>query len=141
MTTPYDTRAQFQNFRQSVIEAVEDYAHSRPWRGTLYEQQFKISQLYDTLAAAHGVDRPRLLFGGYSDPDTTRSCYIPALKTIVLRGPRVSVVTALHEFAHHLGMGEEGARAYSIELFRRCFPNSFARCVTDGHVLRARQTI
>ena len=48
---------------------------------------------------------------------------------------RLSVVTFLHEFGHALGYGERGACRWSINLFRRCFPRSFARCRQAGHTL------
>jgi len=127
-------------FSTETLQVVREYAASRPWRGTRLEQRQKVRRLYAGLTRAHGVTSLRIVFGGQTDCDSTRSCYLPRFHTVVLRGPRISVVTALHEFGHHLGLDEHGACAYSLQLFRQCFPKSFARCVPDGHMLRARRT-
>jgi hypothetical protein len=44
-------------------------------------------------------------------------------------------VTFLHEFAHARGFDERQACRWSINLFRRCFPRSFASCRQVGHTL------
>ena len=53
---------------------------------------------------------------------------------------RLSVVTYLHEFAHAMGRDERGACRWSLNLFRRVFPEQFARLRTDGHTVRNRET-
>ena len=55
---------------------------------------------------------------------------------ITMRG-RLSVVTYLHEFAHALGRGERGACRWSLNLFRRVFPEQCARLRADGHTVRS----
>ena len=45
------------------------------------------------------------------------------------------MLTYLHEFAHARGYDERGACRWSLNLFRRCFPRSFARCRPVGHTL------
>jgi hypothetical protein len=62
------------------------------------------------------------------------SNYRPACHTITLTG-KLSVLTYLHEFAHARGADERQACRWSINLFRRCFPRSFARCRAVGHTL------
>ena len=47
----------------------------------------------------------------------------------------LSVLAYLHEFAHARGADERQACHWSINLFRRCFPRSFARCRAVGHTL------
>lgn len=62
--------------------------------------------------------------------------YNPAASTIVLNADRLSVVTALHEFGHHLyGVSELKACRWSIHLFRRTFRRTFERATFDRHVL------
>ncbi len=109
------------------------FARSKPWQGTHQQRARKFARLNRALAEAYGIDTPRLTI--YSDR-AGRDCYIPALHTICL-GSRMSVVTYLHEFAHARGMDERQACRWSINLFRRCFPRSFARCDTRGHMLVA----
>jgi hypothetical protein len=58
---------------------------------------------------------------------------------ITMRG-KLSVVTFLHEFAHALGRDERGACRWSINLFRRAFPEQYARLQADGHTLRTANT-
>lgn len=123
-------------FRRAVLRAVREFAHSKPWQGSHDERQAKFRSLNVSLAEACGVSIPQLILDGGNDRDSGRSCYIPDLKIIILRG-RLSVVTYLHEFAHHLfGPDERMACRWSINLFRRCFPRSFGRCRFEGHVLR-----
>ena len=68
--------------------------------------------------------------------DSGSSCYSPATDTIILRG-RLSVVSFLHEWGHHLfGRSEYKASGWSLNLFRRIFPRSWARLRFDGHMVR-----
>lgn len=62
--------------------------------------------------------------------------YDPARQTIVLDPDRGSLVTTLHEFAHHLfGRSELTACRWSIWLFRQAFQRSYDRCTFRGHLL------
>jgi hypothetical protein len=124
-------------FRPAVLRAVRAYAKSKPWRGTLEERRQKIRTLYAALAAAYGIPTPTLVFGDNGDGDSGRSCAIPAMRTVVLRG-KTSAITALHEFAHLLGKDEHGACRWSLNLFRRCFPRSWSRLTFEGHMMRKR---
>ena len=60
--------------------------------------------------------------------------YTPATHEIRLIG-KLSVVTYLHEFAHARGADERQAVAWSVNLFARLFPRSFARLDQHGHTL------
>jgi hypothetical protein len=125
-------------YKPAVIRAVRRFAKMKPWRGTIEERQEKFRWLNRALAEAYGVEEPQLVFGTDESRDSGSSCYLPGLRTIILRG-RLSVVSYLHEFAHFLyGRSERTACAWSVNLFRRAFPKSFARCRSDGHMLRAR---
>jgi hypothetical protein len=123
-------------FKPAVLAAVRAYARSKPWRGTLEERRQKIRALYTALAAAYGIPTPRVVFGDNGEGDSGRSCAIPAMGVVVLRGKNSSV-TCLHEFAHCLyGPSERQACRWSLNLFRRCFPKSWARLRFDGHMAR-----
>lgn len=122
-------------FDPKVLRSVKRFAQSRPWGGSLSERQAKFQQLHADLAMAFGVPPPRLILAQPDASDSSRSCYIPAIDTIIMRG--LSVVTFLHEWGHRLhGASEVSACRWSINLFRVCFPRSFARCRFDGHMLR-----
>jgi hypothetical protein len=120
-------------FNPAALRAVRALAHSKPWRGTLGRRRQKFRRCLAALSAAYGIPEPRLDFVG-GGGESFASHYEPARHRIVLWG-RLSVVTFLHEFAHARGADERRACRWSINLFRRCFPRSFARCRAVGHTL------
>lgn len=122
-------------FNRRALRAVRRFAHSRPWRGSLQERKRKFRRLNRRLARAYHRARPRLVFAGLTGEDSGTSSYAPASHTITIRG-RLSVVTFLHEFAHALRRDERQATKWSVNLFRRCFPRSYARCQHVEHTLR-----
>jgi hypothetical protein len=126
-------------FNAAALAAVKGFARTKPWRGTLAERRQKIVRLYDELSAAYSIEPPRLIFAADEIEDSTASRYSCLERTIILSGTP-SVVTALHEYAHHRGMNERDACRWSINLFRRVWPKTFARCRHDGHVLRSPMT-
>jgi hypothetical protein len=121
-------------FRHATVEAVMRFARSKPFRGTQDERKRKYAAVHEELCAVY-CKRTLLVFYVLDGGDSGASHYRPTDDMIVLCG-RLSVVTYLHEFAHALGRDERQAVRWSVNLFRRCFPRSFARCSTDGHVLR-----
>lgn len=126
-------------YKPAVLRAVRAFARSKPWRGTVPERQGKFRSLHAALAAAYGVPAPILVFETDDAVGSGASSYSPATDTIAVCG-RLSVVTFLHEWGHRLfGRSERKAVSWSINLFRRCFPKSFAHCGHDGHMLRARR--
>jgi hypothetical protein len=123
-------------FRPDVLRGVRAFARSRPWRGTIAERPAKFRALNRALAAAYEVAAPTLVFGGSDNEDSCHSCYIQALDTIFMRG-RLSVITYLHEWGHkRFGRSEIRACRWSVNLFARCFPKSFARLRSEGHMCR-----
>lgn len=123
-------------YKPAALRAVKDFARSKPWAGSLMERQEKFRVLNEALAAAYGFEAPKLVFGINETMDGGSGCYLPALRTIILKG-RLSVVTYLHEFAHFLyGGSERTACRWSLNLFRRCFPRSWARLRFEGHMVR-----
>ncbi len=123
-------------FRPDVLTAVRAFKASHPWRGSLDERHQKFRKLYADLSSAYGIDPPRLVFGNDHVSDSGRSAYLPKMRTVVLRG-KLSISTALHEYAHHLGKNERQACRWSLNLFKRVWPILFSRCRHEGHMLRA----
>jgi hypothetical protein len=75
-----------------------------------------------SLCQEYGLDpQSRLIFGSDHVSWSGKSCFIPAMGTIVLRG-RLSVVTYLHELAHARGMngGKRVAGRSSLQTERTC---------------------
>ena len=124
--------------RPTVVEAVKRFACSKPYRGRDDERKEKFIALHRDLCRIYRK-RTRLAFGVLDGGDSGSSFYRPSADVITLNA-RLSVVTYLHEFAHALGRDERGAVRWSVSLFRECFPRSFARCQTDGHMLRGRSS-
>lgn len=121
-------------FRPAALQAMRDFAHARPWSGTVEERQAKFCQLNRALAAAYQIAEPELAFEILDGGTSGRSHYIAATHRIVLVG-KLSVVSYLHEFGHARDYGERMACKWSINLFRRIFPRNFSRLVQVGHML------
>ena len=114
-------------FKPAALAAVRDLARAKPWRGTPDERLAKLRRCLLELSTAYGIEPPRLTVGAID-------CFIPAFQQIQLTA-RLSVVTFLHEFAHARGFDERQAVRWSVNLFRRCFPRSYARCRHVRHTL------
>ncbi len=68
------------------------------------------------------------------DPSTKSSYYNSKKETIVLNKP--SILTALHEFAHHIkGPSEKKACRWSVQLFKIVFYKSYKQLNWKGHML------
>ena len=116
--------------RQRTIALVQNW--KRQYRGSLRSRMSlcilvsRLANLYDRPCTVRFIDNPGET-GAYYDPSTA---------TITLNGARLSVVTTLHEFAHHLfGRSEVRACRWSVWLFRRTFRRSYRRLDWRGHML------
>jgi hypothetical protein len=68
--------------------------------------------------------------------DSYRYCYNPNTRTIFLDKNNPSILSTLHEYAHHLlGADELEACRYSVWLFKECFPQAFQKLEWKGHML------
>lgn len=121
-------------YQPEALHAVRRFARRQPWRGTVENREAKFEQLNCDLATAYGIAVPALNFQCIDGRSSGASHYIPTQHRIVLTG-KLSVVTYLHEFAHALGMDERDACKWSINLFKRCFPQQYGRLVHLGHML------
>jgi hypothetical protein len=116
------------------IAAVKRFAASKPYRGSTPERIEKFRTLIHEVCAAAGVKPPSVMFSIDEEQSSGGSFYCPALKQIVLVG-RPSVITTLHEVCHYLhGESEHVACAWSLRLFRDCFPRSWSRLKFSGHM-------
>jgi hypothetical protein len=122
-------------FKPECLRALREFRRSKAWQGTIKERKAKFLALHAKLCEVYGL-RTTLKFSQISEPEapTGNGCYIPAHNVIVLVG-KLSVVTYLHEFAHARGADERVAVSWSVGLFRRFFPRSYANCEHAGHVL------
>lgn len=122
-------------YRPAALRAVREFRRAKAWRGSVEERKAKFRTLNAALAAAYGIPEPSLACNVDESQSSGSSYYRPDTHSIALNG-RLSVVTFLHEFAHARGFDERQAVRWSVNLFRRVFPRSFARCRQVGHTLQ-----
>jgi hypothetical protein len=119
--------------RKDVVRFVFDW--KRAWTGRRRTRE-GLTALASGIASIYGksVDvrfTDGLASLGTASPDGA----------ITLDAGRGSVVTTLHELAHVLFPSEDRAAAelkacrWSVWLFKKTFPATFARCRFEGHVL------
>lgn len=119
-------------YKRGVIEAVKAYAEAGAWTGDRNARIAKMQVLLQCLSEVYNIPCPSLYYQRGTD---SNGVYNPSQHSITLI-KRLSVLTLLHEFAHALGKGERGACKWSINLFRRCFPEQYVKLSPDGHTLR-----
>jgi len=113
-----------QKFKPEVLKAVK-YWKKEWWKPTkndksIYFLLTRLSQLYNKPLCITNLP--------------TDSHYNHLTQTINLHN--TSVITALHEFAHHLfGSSELKACRWSVWLFKKTFPKSFSKLKWKGHML------
>jgi len=121
-------------FKPQTIQLTKDWKHhffTEQWKHLSSTEQFThIAQLVHALAKV--VYRKPL---SCVITNTAFACYNHITKTIHL-GPVPSIISALHELAHHLfGDNELVACRFSIHLFKKCFPKQFNTLEWQGHLL------
>lgn len=123
----------FQHLSQAAIEAVRETAADGLWRLPEYEGYLLLQRLADRLCEIYRLPPVRVEQADYE-------VYIPSRSIIGL--PRVSLVSFLHEFRHHMQTHgrqhypsvEVDARGWSISMFRRACPGSFKRAWRAGRI-------
>ena len=124
-------------FRPEVLRAVRAFRRAKPWRGTQQERIIKFARLHQQLCQIYRLPVELRFAIGDVESDSGHSHFNRAARKIVLSG-RLSVITYLHEFAHaRFGPSERKAVTWSLNLFRRTFPRSFARLQFEGHMARS----
>lgn len=118
-------------YKPAVLRALKAFRRDKAWRGTRLDRYAKICTLHNALCLIYDQQVSVQLAPWQG---VNWDCYIPHRRAIVLTN--CSVVTYLHEFGHVLGKDERQTCRWSINLFARIFPRSFARCRFVGHTLR-----
>lgn len=122
-------------YREATDKAITEFKESKPWQGDAKDMRKKIRKLNSSLAKAYGIERPQVVFVRRF---RCGSCYIPVGNLIIIEQEKTgkySVVVFLHEFGHALGKNEKETCRWSINLFRKHFPKSYAKLVPKGHLL------
>jgi hypothetical protein len=74
-------------------------------------------------------------------PEIRSCCYVPMTQTIYINDS-VSIISTMHEFAHHLfGADETKACKWSVWLFKKTFSKAFEQLVWKGHMLTKRNPL
>jgi hypothetical protein len=130
------------NFTPAIIEATKVYARAKPWRGDVGQRVEKLEAFHNALCAANEVkaelivetdtltDQPGASLSSLVRPSDREGIDY----AIVIKG-KLSVVTYLHLFALCMGYTPFDAMRFRVNLFKRCFPLSFAACERRGAFL------
>jgi hypothetical protein len=129
-------------FKPEVVEAVKAFRRAKPWRGSPQERQAKFTQFNADLARAIGIAAPTLAFNDLDPMVDPQTLVFPSemsrcdrrTKTIYLIG-KLSVVTYLHLFMALTGANIRTRFEWSLNLFARFFPISYASCRHVGPFL------
>jgi hypothetical protein len=129
-----------------VLGAVKAFARCKPWQGTTEERQGKFQALSAELATVLGLPAPVLVFipfarmegeGGQVEAAGSRQSWRRGNRITLVGSP--SVVTFLCLFGTIVVGGNLRARRWGVNLFRRCFPRSWAGCEVNGAGLVVRR--
>jgi len=133
-------------YKPEVLRAMKVFRRSHPWRDdhaglsdALIELHVRLSHAYlgrDAGRLSLMVDEHRSFVPHFRllgpSPISTATQY----SGLISLNERMSLVSYLHEFAHAIfGPCERKACTWSLNLFRRIFPNSFGRLEHCGHVV------
>jgi hypothetical protein len=136
MKTEYPTKEEILETEVKFKEETLGIVHE--WKGQYYTNgKWKIT---DKNAALTELLKRISLF--YKKPvEITIADYEPSYSpdehTIYLNAERPSIVSSLHELAHHLkGNSELTACRWSVWLFKKTFPEAYEKLVWEGHMLR-----
>jgi len=110
-------------FQPAALAAVKALARSKPWTGTDAERLEKFNACAAALASAYSAPAWTIIIGEPGQFDAQQHVF-PLEK--------LSVVSFLHAMALIRGCNRFSAYRWSINIFRRCFPKSYARCRHDG---------
>jgi len=137
-SSPQEVLDDRMRFKAEALAAVNEFKATNPWSGSLDERFLKFKHLNFMLSQAYGIREPTLEMEDMTGGNSYHSQYQGDRHAIVMRG-KLSVLTYLHEFAHARGRNEWQASKWSINLFKRVFPEKYARLGNVGHTLVVRQ--
>ena len=123
-------------YNADALRAVKRFRRSKAWRGSVQSRKRKFRKLHRELCEVYRLDVGlRMSVGDVTRTSGSSHYSIDGPRPKITLVGKLSVVTYLHEFGHALGCDERRACDWSINLFRRCFPRSFASCMQRHHML------
>ena len=118
-------------YPEEAIKALEEFKAEGPWSGKISERKEKYCRLHDKFCnifeTEYALEFDDIQLG--SPPGSSGSSVTNfSTKTITLR-KKLSVTTYLHEFYHAAfnSMSQYNATVWSVNLFKRVFPEQFER--------------
>jgi len=115
-------------YKRGIVKALKRFKESGALRAEIPVCLEAMNRLVREFAAIHGLPMPTVEYR----PDLV-SCCLPHLNLICL--DKMSIVTLLHEYAHLMGYDEWHACWWSINLFRKVYPEAYAKLEHQGHML------
>lgn len=125
-------------YKRGVIAAMKEFRDMKPWKGSVPARAGKFRWVVSALADVYGIATPRVRFESIRLPapaGASASSGYDRRRNIITMRLKMSVISVLHEFAHALRKGERGACVWSLNLFRRIFPEKWRRLTAAGHML------
>jgi hypothetical protein len=120
------------NFKSKTVNTIKEWKKTnfKGWKEKQNEDQISLlKELLLQLATVY--EKPVEVI-----TDAEKYHYNPTTKTIGICHNHPSIISSLHEFAHHiLGRNEKKACRWSVQLFKKVFPKAFARLSFQGHLL------
>jgi len=131
------------NFPESVVNAVKEFARSKPWRGDVEQRREKFTAVINSLNAAVGMN----VSAEFNDADTEGPSHRSTIDFANIDAPviqftgRLSVATLFYLYAGCMAPYDEtmqshwGRMRWAANMFKRFFPRSFAALDTSGAYL------
>ena len=120
-------------YKIGAIPALSKFRKKKTFKLNTEERFEAMKELIEDLSAVYEIETPTLRMESINGGSSGLSSYSPVTNTIVMRG-KLSIITLLHEFAHAKGEDEHEARVWSVNLFRRVYPEQFSRLRQVGNM-------
>ena len=121
-----------QNFKKETILIVKLWKaqNYKGWKDKNKKIQIdSLVTLINALCKVYKVKKPKI-------KANDEYMYNTKTKTIYLDPENPSIISTLHELAHHMFKADEyKACIWSVWLFKKCFPKSAAKLKWDQHLL------
>ena len=123
----------FRHIHPKTLDAIRRAKEKGVWRVPEQEGFRILREMFEEISAVYGIPTPSLVKSNYEH-------YLIPAERIGL--PKVSLVSALHEFRHHMQKYgfqhyddvEVDARGWSISAFRLALPEDFEKAWKRGRI-------
>ena len=120
-------------YPQEVVKAMQSFKAKMSFRLKPEERLRAMSDLVAELAGIYGIEPPGVKTAGLGG---RKGLY----RNGVIYLEKLSIITLLHEFAHAaFGHSEHTAVEWSVNLFRKVYPEQFKKLEAKGHTLMKKE--